>query len=87
MFGLTSLKASDTITDIRSGSGSITVDQLVGTFSSDPSLIAFAQLYCDPSWYNDVLASMFCLIMFLLFHSTFLSNQILFNDVEIDSYV
>ena len=26
------------------------VDQLIGTFSSDPSLIAFAQLCCDPSW-------------------------------------
>ncbi|KAL2665396.1 hypothetical protein AAZX31_02G241900 [Glycine max] len=63
VFGLTSLKASDTITDIRSGSGSITVDQLVGTFSSDPSLIAFAQLCCDPSWYNrsDVDFKEFCL--------------------------
>ncbi|KHN20837.1 Anaphase-promoting complex subunit 1 [Glycine soja] len=63
VFGLTSLKASDTITDICSGSGSITVDQLVGTFSSDPSLIAFAQLCCDPSWYNrsDVDFKEFCL--------------------------
>nr|KYP73070.1 Anaphase-promoting complex subunit 1 [Cajanus cajan] len=63
VFGLTSLKASDTIMDIRSGSGSITVDQLVGTFSSDPSLIAFAQLCCDPSWYNrsDVDFKEFCL--------------------------
>ncbi|TKY56880.1 Anaphase-promoting complex subunit 1 [Spatholobus suberectus] len=63
VFGLTSLKASDTVTDIRSGSGSITVDQLVGTFSSDPSLIAFAQLCCDPSWYNrsDVDFKEFCL--------------------------
>uniref|UniRef100_A0A1D1Y4T9 Anaphase-promoting complex subunit 1 n=2 Tax=Anthurium amnicola TaxID=1678845 RepID=A0A1D1Y4T9_9ARAE len=26
------------------------VDQLVGTFSADPSLIAFAQLCCDPTW-------------------------------------
>jgi len=52
VFGLTSLKASDTITDVHSGSGSITVDQLVSTFSSDPSLIAFAQFCCDPAWYN-----------------------------------
>ncbi|BAT81104.1 hypothetical protein VIGAN_03076200 [Vigna angularis var. angularis] len=63
VFGLTSLKASDTIRDIRNGSDSITVDQLVGTFSSDPSLIAFAQLCCDPSWYNrsDVDFKEFCL--------------------------
>ncbi|CAK9173534.1 unnamed protein product [Ilex paraguariensis] len=27
-----------------------TVEQLVSTFSSDPSLNAFAQLCCDPSW-------------------------------------
>ncbi|XP_027940557.1 anaphase-promoting complex subunit 1 isoform X2 [Vigna unguiculata] len=63
VFGLTSLKASDTIRDIHNGSDSITVDQLVGTFSSDPSLIAFAQLCCDPSWYNrsDVDFKEFCL--------------------------
>ncbi|XP_061351686.1 anaphase-promoting complex subunit 1 [Gastrolobium bilobum] len=63
VFGLTSLKAYDAITHIQSGSGSITVDQLVGTFSSDPSLIAFAQLCCDPSWYNrsDVDFKEFCL--------------------------
>ncbi|KAK4436500.1 Anaphase-promoting complex subunit [Sesamum alatum] len=30
--------------------GAVTVDQLVSTFSSDPSLIAFAQLFCDSSW-------------------------------------
>ncbi|EYU26801.1 hypothetical protein ABFS82_06G140000 [Erythranthe guttata] len=29
--------------------GEVTVDQLVSTFSSDPSLIAFAQLFCDSS--------------------------------------
>ncbi|XP_027331009.1 anaphase-promoting complex subunit 1 isoform X2 [Abrus precatorius] len=63
VFGLTNLKASDTITDVHNGSGSITVDQLVGTFSSDPSLIAFARLCCDPSWYNrsDVDFKEFCL--------------------------
>nr|XP_029143708.1 anaphase-promoting complex subunit 1 isoform X4 [Arachis hypogaea] len=52
VFGLTSSKASDTISDIHSGSSAATVDQLVSTFSSDPSLIAFAQLCCDPSWYS-----------------------------------
>ncbi|KAL1559265.1 anaphase-promoting complex subunit 1-like [Salvia divinorum] len=30
----------------------IPVDQLVSTFSSDPSLIAFAHLFCDSSWSN-----------------------------------
>ncbi|MED6170431.1 hypothetical protein PIB30_030855 [Stylosanthes scabra] len=50
VFGLTSLKGSDTISDIHSGPSAATVDQLVSTFSSDPSLIAFAQLCCDPSW-------------------------------------
>ncbi|KAL6526857.1 hypothetical protein OROGR_015947 [Orobanche gracilis] len=30
-----------------SAEGEFTVDQLVSTFSSDPSLIAFAQLFCD----------------------------------------
>lgn len=63
VFGLTSSKPSDTITDIHSVSGSISVDQLVSTFSSDPSLIAFAQLCCDPSWNNrsDVDFKEFCL--------------------------
>ncbi|KAG0481181.1 hypothetical protein HPP92_012039 [Vanilla planifolia] len=28
------------------------VDQLVGTFSADPSLLAFAQVCCDSSWNN-----------------------------------
>ncbi|KAG1339077.1 putative Anaphase-promoting complex subunit 1 [Cocos nucifera] len=32
--------------------GSFKVDQLVGTFSPDPSLIAFAQLCCDSYWNN-----------------------------------
>ncbi|XP_038980234.1 anaphase-promoting complex subunit 1 isoform X2 [Phoenix dactylifera] len=32
--------------------GSFKVDQLVGTFSADPSLIAFAQLCCDSYWNN-----------------------------------
>ncbi|KAI4306844.1 hypothetical protein L6164_030088 [Bauhinia variegata] len=52
VFGLTSLKVSDPSTDSHSGPGSATIDQLVSTFSSDPSLIAFAQLCCDPSWNN-----------------------------------
>lgn len=41
---------SDPSTNDKSGLGSVAVDQLVSTFSSDPSLIAFAQLCCDPSW-------------------------------------
>ena len=51
VFGLTtSLKACNPCTNGYNEPGSVTVDQLVGTFSSDPSLIAFAQLCCDPSW-------------------------------------
>lgn len=48
VFGLKCLRTST-----NSGTehtGAVTVDQLVSTFSSDPSLIAFAQLCCDPSW-------------------------------------
>lgn len=41
---------SDPSTNNNSGLGSVAVDQLVSTFSSDPSLIAFAQLCCDASW-------------------------------------
>lgn len=41
--------------NLRASSGNtagnyISVDQLVSTFSSVPSLIAFAQLCRDPSW-------------------------------------
>ncbi|KAK4273718.1 hypothetical protein QN277_017057 [Acacia crassicarpa] len=63
VFGSTSLKAFDPSTDGHSEPGSVTVDQLVSTFSSDPSLIAFAQLCCDPSWYNrsDIDFQEFCL--------------------------
>ncbi|XP_031264237.1 anaphase-promoting complex subunit 1-like [Pistacia vera] len=50
VLGLTSLGASDPNINNNSGPNSVTVDQLVSTFSSDPSLIAFAQLCCDPSW-------------------------------------
>lgn len=50
VFGLTSLRASVASNDGQIGPGSVTVDQLISTFSSDPSLIAFAQLCCDPSW-------------------------------------
>ncbi|XP_038722804.1 anaphase-promoting complex subunit 1 [Tripterygium wilfordii] len=61
--GLTSLKACDTSINCPCGPGSVTVDQLVSTFSSDPSLIAFAQLCCNPSWSNrsDVDFQEFCL--------------------------
>ncbi|GMN41281.1 hypothetical protein TIFTF001_010497 [Ficus carica] len=62
VFGLTSLKAYNPRDDGCSEPGSVTVDQLVGTFSSDPSLIAFAQLCCDPSWNGtDVDFQEFCL--------------------------
>ncbi|GAA0138654.1 hypothetical protein LIER_00357 [Lithospermum erythrorhizon] len=47
VFGLTQSKATNP--GIKSISA-VTLDQLVSTFSSDPSLIAFAQLCCDPSW-------------------------------------
>lgn len=49
-FGLTSLRDCTKSNDDQNGPSSVTVDQLVSTFSSDPSLIAFAQLCCDPSW-------------------------------------
>lgn len=52
VFGSTNLCAYDASTYNSKGPSSATVDQLVGTFSSDPSLIAFAQLCCDPSWNN-----------------------------------
>ncbi|KDP44743.1 hypothetical protein JCGZ_01243 [Jatropha curcas] len=48
VFGLMSTKPCNPCG--KSGSDSVSVDQLVSTFSSDPSLIAFAQLCCDPSW-------------------------------------
>ncbi|KAK2985961.1 hypothetical protein RJ640_028279 [Escallonia rubra] len=47
VFGTPNLRAS---TPSNSSSCAVTVDQLVSTFSSDPSLIAFAQLCSDPSW-------------------------------------
>ncbi|XP_052185110.1 anaphase-promoting complex subunit 1 [Diospyros lotus] len=50
VFGLRSMRACIPSTDNCLRAGSVTVDQLVSTFSSDPSLIAFAQLCCDPSW-------------------------------------
>lgn len=63
VFGLTSLKAPNPCSSGQNGPGSVTVDQLVGTFSSDPSLIAFAQLCCDPSWKSrsDIDFQEFCL--------------------------
>ncbi|KAK3042882.1 hypothetical protein RJ639_001155 [Escallonia herrerae] len=47
VFGTPNLRAC---TPSNSSSCAVTVDQLVSTFSSDPSLIAFAQLCSDPSW-------------------------------------
>ncbi|KAA3482027.1 anaphase-promoting complex subunit 1 isoform X1 [Gossypium australe] len=63
VFGLTSLRAGYTGNNRNNGSGAVTVDQLVSTFSSDPSLIAFAQLCCDLSWNSrsDVDFQEFCL--------------------------
>ncbi|KAJ6768158.1 hypothetical protein OIU74_021929 [Salix koriyanagi] len=63
VFGLTNIKVGDPSTSDNSGPGSVTVDQLVSAFSSDPSLIAFAQLCCDPSWNckSDVEFQEFCL--------------------------
>ncbi|XP_048325794.2 anaphase-promoting complex subunit 1 isoform X1 [Ziziphus jujuba] len=63
VFGLTNLRGRDQCTNGGSRPGSVTVDQLVSTFSSDPSLIAFAQLCCDPSLKSrsDVGFQEFCL--------------------------
>ncbi|XP_059654080.1 anaphase-promoting complex subunit 1 isoform X2 [Cornus florida] len=63
VFGLASLRACTPSTNNCIGAGGLTVDQLVSTFSSDPSLIAFAQLCCDPSWNcrSDVDFQEFCL--------------------------
>ncbi|KAJ4825076.1 hypothetical protein Tsubulata_040463 [Turnera subulata] len=49
-FGLTTIRSYDLSNGGHRGSSSVTVDQLISTFSSDPSLIAFAQLCCDPLW-------------------------------------
>ncbi|KAJ0855851.1 putative anaphase-promoting complex subunit 1 [Helianthus annuus] len=48
VFGLASLKAC-TLGN-NDDDAAVTVSQLVSTFSSDPSLIAFGALCCDPSW-------------------------------------
>ncbi|XVE99778.1 hypothetical protein REPUB_Repub03eG0230500 [Reevesia pubescens] len=63
VFGLTSLKAGNPTNNSNNGPGAVSVDQLVSTFSSDPSLIAFAQLCCDLSWNSrsDVDFQEFCL--------------------------
>ncbi|KAK8334553.1 hypothetical protein V6Z11_A10G285900 [Gossypium hirsutum] len=63
VFGLTSLRAGYTGNNSNNGSAAVTVDQLVSTFSSDPSLIAFAQLCCDLSWNSrsDIDFQEFCL--------------------------
>ncbi|KAF8397264.1 hypothetical protein HHK36_016174 [Tetracentron sinense] len=47
---LTSLRSCTASICGNNEPGSFKVDQLVSTFSCDPSLIAFAQLCCDPSW-------------------------------------
>ncbi|KAK9061061.1 hypothetical protein SSX86_018241 [Deinandra increscens subsp. villosa] len=48
VFGLASLKACRPSNS--DDPAAVTVSQLVSTFSSDPSLIAFGALCCDPSW-------------------------------------
>ncbi|KAJ8769461.1 hypothetical protein K2173_002951 [Erythroxylum novogranatense] len=48
VFGLT--RSSDLKASNLSRTSSVNIDQLVSTFSSDPSLIAFAQVSCDSSW-------------------------------------
>nr|VDC78379.1 unnamed protein product [Brassica rapa] len=52
VFGLRTLDESNTLANSHRELDSDSVDHLVSTFSSDPSLIAFAQLCCDKSW-ND----------------------------------
>ncbi|PHU14365.1 Anaphase-promoting complex subunit 1 [Capsicum chinense] len=47
VFGLTRLRASAASRNCQDGD---LVDQLISTFSSNPSLISFAQLCCDPNW-------------------------------------
>ncbi|KAK4359004.1 hypothetical protein RND71_021233 [Anisodus tanguticus] len=47
VFGLARLRAAATSRDCQDGD---MVDQLISTFSSNPSLISFAQLCCDPNW-------------------------------------
>ncbi|CAM8913570.1 unnamed protein product [Rhodiola kirilowii] len=63
VFGLTSIKDSCTIDNEQNGLSSTTIDQLISSFSSDPSLIAFAQLCCNSSWNirSDVYFQEFCL--------------------------
>lgn len=56
-FTLSLIQVFSLTSDPNSGLGSVAVDQLVSTFSSDPSLIAFAQLCCDPSWNNRQVSS------------------------------
>ncbi|KAF5187769.1 Anaphase-promoting complex subunit, partial [Thalictrum thalictroides] len=60
---LSCVRASTSSVNGISEPGAFKVDQLVSTFSSDPSLIAFAQLCCDPSWdsRSDVDFQGFCL--------------------------
>ncbi|KAJ8438725.1 hypothetical protein Cgig2_013771 [Carnegiea gigantea] len=48
-FSLTGVRSHASNTNSLAEPGSDRVDQLVSTFSSDPSLIAFAQLCCDSS--------------------------------------
>ncbi|XP_047258379.1 anaphase-promoting complex subunit 1-like [Capsicum annuum] len=60
VFGLTRLRASAASRNCQDGD---LVDQLISTFSSNPSLISFAQLCCDPNWNSrsDIDFQEFCL--------------------------
>ncbi|XP_016575540.1 anaphase-promoting complex subunit 1 isoform X1 [Capsicum annuum] len=60
VFGLTRLRASAASRNCQDGD---LVDQLISTFSSNPSLISFAQLCCDPNWNSrsDIDFPEFCL--------------------------
>ncbi|KAK9683476.1 hypothetical protein RND81_10G143700 [Saponaria officinalis] len=62
-FRLKSMRYYAPSTDAHIKSGSSNVAQLVSTFSSDPSLIAFAQLCSDSSWNSrlDIEFQEFCL--------------------------
>ncbi|XWS56745.1 hypothetical protein CRYUN_Cryun09bG0111900 [Craigia yunnanensis] len=69
VFGLTSLRAGNPSNNSNNGPAAVTVDQLVSTFSSDPSLIAFAQLCCDLSWNSSDYEKMEISAMHLFFFS------------------
>ncbi|GMH15411.1 hypothetical protein Nepgr_017252 [Nepenthes gracilis] len=62
-FSLTSMKSCTPNGNCHGEAGSVRADHLVSNFSSDPSLITFAQLCCNPNWNSrsDVYIQEFCL--------------------------